>query len=188
MEQFKTPIRYGIIGALVMCIFSFITYIFYRQLFSSFYVQIAIGILSFILTLIFPIVGGLKFRKDRGDVLSFKDALTGVMIICTLTFAGSTLMGYLIPNVIDQEYPQELMQLMKTTMQDSMEKFGASDEEIEKAMERMDEEKFKPTLLQSAKGFGISLGIGLVLSMIIAAFIRRAPKPIAQAEDSAPAA
>ncbi|MBL0309718.1 MAG: DUF4199 domain-containing protein [Bacteroidetes bacterium] len=66
---------------------------------------------------------------------------------------------------------------MKTTTQKAMEKFGTSDEEMEKAMARFDENQFKPSILQTVKGYGIALGIALILSLIIAAFIKRAPSP-----------
>lgn len=184
MNNFKIPLRYGVIGALVMCIFSFISYLFYRQLFSSFYTQIGVGTVSLAIMIAIPLMGGFAFRKDRGNVLSFKDALVGVLLICVITFAGSSLMGYLIPNVIDTEYPEQVMQLMKNSTQETMEKFGSSDEEIEKAMERFDDEQFKPSLLQTIKGYGISLGIALVLSLIIAAVIRREPQPLIASADS----
>lgn len=64
--------------------------------------QIAVGIFSFAIMVLIPIIGGLAFRKDRGGILSFQDALVGLMLICAISFAGSAIMGYLIPNVIDQ--------------------------------------------------------------------------------------
>ncbi len=173
MNKFSTPLRYGAIGFMVMCIISFLSYFFYRQLFGSFYMQIAIGLLFFGISIFIPIWGGISFRKESGGIISFKDAFIAVFIIYAVSSLGSSCMQYLIPNVIDTEYPEQLLQLIKTTTADSMEKFGAPDEQIEETMEGFTLEKFKPTLLETAKTFGFYMLFGIVLSLIIAAFIKR---------------
>ena len=124
MNKFSTPLRYGAIGFMVMCIISFLSYFFYRQLFGSFYMQIAIGLLFFGISIFIPIWGGISFRKESGGIISFKDAFIAVFIIYAVSSLGSSCMQYLIPNVIDTEYPEQLLQLIKTTTADSMEKFG----------------------------------------------------------------
>jgi len=173
MNKFSTPLRYGAIGFMVMCIISFISYFFYRQLFGSFFMQMSIGILFFGIGIFIPIWGGITFRRENGGTISFKDAFLAVYIIYAVSALGSSTMQYVIPNIIDTEYPEQLLELVKTTTAESMEKFGAPDEQIEKTMEEFKLEKFKPDLVQTLKGYGISLTIGAALSLIIAAFIKR---------------
>lgn len=173
MNKYSTPIKYGIIGALVSCITSFTAYMFYRQLFSSFVSQMLVGIIIFGIGVFIPVWGGVTFRAERGGVLSFKDAFLGVFIICALSFAGSGLMTYIIPNIIDPDYAPKLMEMVETTTRESMEKFGAPDDKIEEAMGRFKIENFKPDALGALKSYGGSLIWGAILSLIIAAFIRR---------------
>jgi len=173
MNKFSTPLRYGVIGFMVMCIISFLSYFFYRQLFGSFYMQIAIGLLFFGISIFIPIWGGISFRKESGGIISFKDAFIAVFIIYAVSSLGSSCMQYLIPNVIDTEYPEQLLELIKDTTEESMEKFGAPGEQIEKTMEGFTLEQFKPSLLQTLKTYGMYMLFGIVLSLIIAAFIKR---------------
>ena len=175
MNKYSTPIKYGIIGALVSCITSFIAYMFYRQLFASFMSQILVGLVIFAIGVFIPVWGGVTFRAERGGILLFKDAFLGVFIICAISSAGSGLMTYVIPNIIDPDYAPKLMELVQTTTRESMEKFGAPDDKIEEAMGRFKIENFKPNALGALKGYGISLIWGAVLSLIIAAFIKRKP-------------
>lgn len=185
-SKFGTPIKYGIIGALVTVILSVMSYMFYAQLFSSFFTQIAVGILFFGAGLFIAIWGGVTFRRENNGVLSFQDAFVGVLIILLFSAVASTVMGYLISNVIDPQYPEKLVELIKSTTRDSMEKWGTPDDKIEETMKSFTIEKFKPTLLSSAKGLGMGLLWSSILALIIGAFIRRNPEVVVrpQEEDS----
>ncbi|MDB5282650.1 MAG: hypothetical protein JWO06_1725 [Bacteroidota bacterium] len=183
MNKFSVPIRYGVIGALVYATIGFISYMLYRQLFSSFMTQILFGIVVFGIGIFIPVFGGVTFRRAQGGSLSFKDAFLGVFIICAVSAVGSSVMTYVIPNIIDTEYPQKSMDLIQSTTRETMEKFGAPDEKIEEAMQRFKIENFKPGVVSTLKGYGISLIWGLVLSLIIAAFIRRNNEKIALPDD-----
>lgn len=173
MNKFSTPLRYGAIGFMVMCIISFVSYFFYRQLFGSFYTQIATGLLFFGISIFIPIWGGIGFRREQGGVISFKDAFLAVFMIYAISSLGGSVMQYLIPNVIDTEYPEQILNLVKTTTEESMEKFGAPDDQIEKTMQGFTLEQFKPSLFQTAKAYGGYMLFGAILSLIIAAFIKR---------------
>lgn len=173
MNKFSTPLRYGAIGFFTMCILSFVSYFFYRQLFGSFTMQMFIGLLFFGISIFIPIWGGITFRREQGGVISFKDAFLAVFIIYAVSSLGSCAMQYLIPNVIDTEYPEQILQLVKETTADSMERFGAPDEQIEKTMKDFTLEKFKPGLLQTAKTYSYYLLFGMALSLLIAVFIKR---------------
>lgn len=173
MNKFSTPLRYGAIGFMAMCIISIISYFFYKQMFSSFTTQMLIGILIFAVTIFIPVWGGITFRRENGGWVSFKDAFLAVYIIYIISTLGSSIMQYIVPNIIDTEYPEQLLQLVKSTTEDSMEKFGASDEQIEKTMKDFTIERFKPSIVDTARSYGFSLLIGAVLSLVIAAFIKR---------------
>lgn len=174
------PLRYGLIGGLVMSVLALVTYMFYNVLFSSFVMQSVFGILSFGLTIFIPVWGTVSHKRSLGKI-SFLNAFAAAMIIIGISMAFSSMWSYVIPNVIDTAYPEQVYEKVKNTTIESMEKFGASDEDIEKATERFSLEDFKPTALKTLRSFGISLGVGTVLSLIIAVFVSRPdptqPKP-----------
>jgi len=178
--KFNIPIRYGIIAALVMIIISFITYLFYKPLFASFGMQIFTGFALLAISIFIPVWGGVTFRRESGGVLSFRDAFIGVFIICALSAVGSCSMQYLIPNVIDKQYPEEVTQYLRTTTSAYMERMGAPEDKIDETMQKFTVEKFKPSLLQTLKSYGVYLIWEVVLSLIIAAFVRRNSEAIPQ--------
>jgi len=171
--SFKTPLKYGLIGALVACILGFLNYLFYRQLFSTITMMSVIGFVTFAITIFIPIWGGITFRRENGGVLSFQNAFIAVFLIYSMSVAGSSLMSYLIPNVIDKDYPEQVFQLVKNTTSEMMEKLGTPQDQIDKAMEKVTIEKFKPSILKTLQGFGISLLVAAAISLIIAAFVKR---------------
>lgn len=174
-SKFGAPIRYGIIGALIMVIVSFLSYLFYRNLFGSFWTQIGTGFFFLALYLTIPIWGSILFRRERGGIISFGDAFIGALIICALSSAGGSIMQYIIPNVIDTQYPEEITRFLQTTTSEYMEKMGAPDDRINETMKKFTVEKFKPDLLETSKSYAKALAFGIVISLIIAAFLKRNP-------------
>ncbi len=172
MNKYATALRYGIIGALMTAVYGVLTYIFYRSLFSSFFIQMIFG-LAYFASIIFIVVWGVISHKREQGSVKFPDAFIAGMIIYTLTIVSSNFVSYIIPHYIDTDYPQQLYELVKRSTADSMEKFGAPDEEIEKALDRIKMDQFNPDLLSTLKGLGISIAVGAVLCLIVAAFASR---------------
>jgi hypothetical protein len=177
MEKYSTPLRYGFIGGIVMCIISIVSYMFYNQLFGSLSMQAFFGFAMLGIIIFIPVWGTVTFKRQVG-VLSFGDAFIAGMIIISITLFFSSTMSYVIPNVIDTEYPQQLYERIRNSTSESMEKFGASDEQIEESLERIKLEDFQPTLLTSIRSFGISLGVSALLCLLIAAFVSRKEKSV----------
>lgn len=178
MGKFMTPVRYGLIAALVGCILAFITYLFYHQIYSSLTVQMFYGFISLAVWVFIPIWSGVTFKREQVGHLSFGDAFLAVFITFLLSNVGSSLTNYLIPNVIDKNYPGQLLQQVRTSTEESMEKFGTSQDQIDKAMDKINIDSFRPTIVKTLKYFGIGLLISAVLSLIIAGFIRRNPPTV----------
>jgi hypothetical protein len=173
MNKYAIAVRYGVIGALITCIISFLSYLFYRQLFGSFTMSMATRFIFFAIGLFIPIWGGITFRRANNGNISFLEAFTAVFIIYMITAFAAVMMSYLICNVIDPQYPDNLTELLKNTTRDTMEKFGAQDDQIEKTMEQFKVENIRPTMRSSVMQIGISAIIGAVLSIIVGLFIKR---------------
>ena len=179
--DFSIPLRYGLIGGFIICIISILSYLFYTQLFGSLMAQSIFGLSFFALIVFIPVWGTVTFKRSVGSV-TFQQAFLAAMIIISISMAFSSVMSYVIPNIIDTDYPVQLHQLVQKNTAETMEKFGTSDEEIEKAMDRIKLEDFKPTLLKTLRSFGISLAMGAGLSLIIALFVSRPNKEQPKAE------
>ncbi len=175
--DYKLPIRYGLIGGMIMCVISLISYIFYAQLFGSMWSQMIFGLLTLGVMIFIPVWGTVTYKHQIGKV-SFIEAVTASMIIIFLTLLFSNIISYIIPNFIDTEYPQHLYDIVQSNTAATMEKFGAQDEDIEKALEGITLEQFTPTIMSTFRSFGKWLGAGLILSLIVALFVSRPSKDV----------
>lgn len=175
--DYKLPIRYGLIGGMIMCVISLVSYIFYAQLFGSMWSQMIFGLLTMGVMIFIPVWGTVTYKHQIGKV-TFTEVVTASMIIIFLTLLFSNIISYIIPNFIDTEYPQHLYDIVQNNTAATMEKFGAQDEDIEKALKGITLEQFTPTLISTLKAFGISLGLGLILSLIVALFVSRPSKEV----------
>ncbi|HLP21411.1 MAG TPA: DUF4199 domain-containing protein [Chitinophagales bacterium] len=169
------PIRYGIIGGMVMCLISILSYLFYRQLFGSMMSQAMFGFLFIAIMIFIPVWGTVSYKRAMGG-LSFTQALSACMVIIFITLTFSSVISYIIPNFLDTEYPQQLYDLMRTNMENTMEKYNATDEDTQKALERISLEQFTPTITSTIKSMGVNLGLGFILSLIVALFVSRNSK------------
>ena len=173
--NFNLPVRYGFIGGFIVCIISMVSYLFYKQLFGSLTIQSIFGIAYFGLIIFIPVWGTVTCKRAVGK-LTFQQAFLTSVIIIAITMAFSSVMSYVIPNLIDTDYPTQLHELVVKNTTETMEKFGAPDDKIEEALERIKLEDFQPTLLATLKSYGISLAAGAVLSILIGLFVSRPDK------------
>lgn len=172
MNHYKIPFQYGLIGAAVMLVTGVLSYIFYESLFSSFFLQSVIGMLSFGVMIFIPVWGIVTFKRSLGSI-AFKDAFIGGLIIVAFMLTTSTAFSFVLSNYIDPEYPVQLYEKVTTTTEESMEKLGATDEDIEKTLSRIRLEDFKPTAIGSLRSLGIGMGVGMVLCGVVALFVSR---------------
>ena len=174
-------IRVGLIGGFVMAIIGIISYMFYRQLFGSLMTQVSVSFLFLVIMIFIPVWGTISYKRSVGKV-TFAQALSACMTIIFIMMLCSNIVTYIIPNYLDTEYPQQVYDLMRSTTENAMEKMNASDEQIEEALERFTLEQFKPTLGSTVRSLGMSLGLGFVLSLIVALFVSRDSGPTPGAE------
>lgn len=122
------------------------------------------------------ILGGLQVRKQNGGLLPFAQALKFSFLSYVVVAVIVAIATYVLYNVIDKDLTQKSMQVAMDKTRTMMEKFGASEDDIAKAMKRT-EEGSKDT------GAGkILLGTGLFLiwdfckSLLISLVIRKEEK------------
>ena len=124
----------------------------------------AIGMLVFV---------GIKLKKENGGFLTFKEGFIGLITVYAISALIGTLFNMLLFNVIDPELPVQMKEgVMETTIV-RMEQWNVPEEAIEKAivdMEDMDQ-NYRPVGL--LKTYLFMLVFGAVLSLIIAAIVKK---------------
>lgn len=178
------PVRYGIIAGLISMVVGFIFYLFYTTLFSNFWIATLSGVLMLAFVAFIGVWSGITYRRENGNVVSFAHAFLAVMLVFVINIGMSQVMEWMVPNVIDPEYPVQASKLLREKVSEQMEKMGAPDDQIEKALADMTPEKFNPGPVAIVKKLAATTGIYMVLSLIIAAFIKRNSTDLVRVENT----
>jgi hypothetical protein len=166
-------LRWGAIMGMTILIIQLMVYLLSKSSLVSF----TYGIVNFVLQVIILVVAVYMYRKNiTNGLLSFKEGFTIVMLI----FAGSALINsvfqFLLYNVIDPELSTYIYERTLEMTTNMMEKFGAPEEEIEKAIEKINPEDLKLTAQRLVTNYFFSLLFGVFFAVIIAAIFRKKPQ------------
>jgi phosphoglycerol transferase MdoB-like AlkP superfamily enzyme len=171
---------YGAIMGVISIIFSLIMYI-------TGYMPVGIksGLITALITIIILIIFisfGMKSYRDKalGGNITFGQAfLVGILIVIISTLISS-LYTLLFTTVIDPDYMGRVMEATRNSTYDMMNNMGASDADIEDALERFDKRVAKMTPIRTFfQGFIWPLILGAIVSLIVAAFTRKIKNPVA---------
>lgn len=168
MNKYATPIKYGLIGGILMVVLLMLIYLVAPAKLAS-----MITMVVYVPVLFCMIWGGITYRKEVGAFGSFGEAFLAVFIISVISTLIFDTFGYLLYAVIDPDLPAYIKDLSLQNTAEMVEKFGGSDEEVEKALKRIEDTDFTPTLKSTLIRYASSFAIGAILSALIALFVRR---------------
>ena len=168
-------IRFGIIYALIQIIITVASYMAGVDFIAS--NMILFSILMLLLTVGYTIYSIIQFRKSNAGYLTLKEGF--MVTFFTLAIGGliTTVFTIILYNYIDTEYPQLLAEKSIQKTAEMMESFGASEEDIEKAMERSEDVADRFTLLGQIRGYLFGLIFYAIYSVILGAIFKRTKPP-----------
>ena len=175
MEKFDSaiPVRYGIIAFAAAFTTGMMMYVFYQTVVSNFMMYAAVGFISLALVLFLAIWSGINYRREHGGIISFQHAFLAVFTIFLFNSVATFSTQLLINKVIDKQYAQKASSLLKEKMTDYFDKNNIPEDKAKDAMAGIGPEKFDPPLLEVLKSFLTWLGVGGIISVLIALFIKR---------------
>lgn len=122
---------------------------------------------------------GIDVRKKTGGYWSFGNAFKSLLIMSVLLVVFSTVCNFVIFKYVDPEMPSKVNSAMLGTTTTMLEKFGADQTKIDEGTKKFNDGEFeaslKPTLVNELKALGIGVVIYAVISLIIAACIKKKP-------------
>ena len=125
----------------------------------------------------FTIFSVLRYRKNNGGYMTLKEGF--MVTFFTLAIAGliTGIVTIILYTVIDPEYPKQIAEktIEKTT--EMMQKFGASDADIEKAMERQGDMSEKFTAGGQIRSYLFGLIVYAVYAVILGAIFKKRKPP-----------
>lgn len=161
--------KWGLVIGLAQCTLSLISYLLGIEWMVSF----TFALLNIMVMIGGPIYCGLLWKKTQGGFLDFKSSF--VVIFIVFAAAGFVLLGYnvLMFTVIDPEVPAMVKDAVIEKTFTMMERFGASESDIEKTVEDLEgtDMEYSPTSL--IKGYFTSWLWGALIALIGAAIIKK---------------
>ena len=169
METKKTNagLMYGLVAGLVGVVFSLILYLGGVKWFIS-----PIAYLGFVFPILFAFLACLNQKKANGGYMEFSEALKVAFTVFVLASVITTLFTYVLFNIIDVPFRQALTVETMEKMQGMMKKFGATQDQIDKATD----EAVKGNSYSAGKmllGTAFSLIFWFLISLIVAAIVKK---------------
>ncbi len=167
---FASAAKAGVYIGLIMVIISLLMYFIDYTILASFW----FGIFALILFFGLILYAGFNFRKASGGFLDYGAAFQFAFVTLIVCGVISTLGNILLYQVIDPQLPELLVESQLESMLSMMDGFGAGDnmtgdqlDEMRKGLEA------NYTLTGQVKSFGIGLILYAILSLILAAIIKK---------------
>lgn len=165
----KEAYKFGLINGLLAIVILYGTWAAGTETFISFrFVDIWIPYMAAIL-----LIGGFQLRKKQGGFLPFKEALKFTFLSYVIAGVLIAIATYILYNVIDKDLTERSFQEGLIRTKRWMEKFGASDEQIEKAISDAEKNKTETGIKTIFMGFGIGLIWDFIKSMLVSLIIRK---------------
>lgn len=175
-QQKKTNVllQYGLISALVSLLVFVLMYIGGTEVIGSPY-----ALLTWLFPIVISVIACRKAKKENDGFLSFKESLKISFGILTASALATSIFSYFLYNYIDPSFGERMVQLAMENSQKIMEKFGAPQDAIDKAMKEISFEKiasFK-AIFQSFITVCIP---NFIIALIIAAIVKKNKPEFAQ--------
>ena len=166
--------RSGLIAAGISVVWTIIAYLVGIDLFTNWWM----GIIIFIVVIVYLIISLKNIRTDVGGYISFKDAFLNFLVMAVIQIAISQTIYFLLIYVIDPGFGEAIIDASIEKVIGIMEWLGAPDSAIEEALPEIEIEMAKQTTFIGAvtntiKGVSFMAVIGL----IVAAIIKKNPSP-----------
>ncbi|MBT8270414.1 MAG: DUF4199 domain-containing protein [Flavobacteriaceae bacterium] len=168
-KSIKTSaLNYGLYLGLALALITVIVWAVSLDLFVQWWFSIGL----FVLIVVVGLISASKSKKLLGGFISFKDAFTSYFLTIVVGTLISTVIGFIIFNVVDPESAAELNEQILLLTKERMEQFGAPDEVIKEQLAKaQDKDNF--ALGTQLTNYAIGLVIYAIVGLIGAAIIKK---------------
>ncbi len=138
-----------------------------------------VGLILIVVFLALLVYAGQSIRKEVGGFWTFGEAFKSFLIMGLIITAISTVYNVMLMKVIDPDLPARAGAAIDENTRTMMAKFITDEEQLEKALAESGsgQSKLEITGKNLVTGIGVSLAIYGVLSLILAAIMKK-PEPI----------
>jgi hypothetical protein len=164
----SSAINYGLYLGAILSIISVIIYAVNLDLFTEWW----LGIILFVLVVVYGVVSALKSRKILDGLINFKQAFASYFITIAVGTLIATVIGIAIFTFIDPEAATYLNEQILILTKQTMERFGAPQEVIQAAIEEAST-KNNFSLAMQSQAFIFRLAFYALIGLIVALIVKK---------------
>jgi len=176
-----------LLGVLMIVLTIFPIYYFVSS--HSFWMVMIGGVVTmFMIPLICAVLFAFKLRSSVGGYWDFREAVTGIFIMLLIAASISSVANFVFEKYIEPGISEQYFRNMQNNIINYMEGVGATDEEIDAQVAKLDveiEAKNNATVMTVLGGFCVYVIIVFVVALALGAVLKR-EKPIFNIVDSDP--
>lgn len=184
MEKKPTLLQHTLLHGAILGIISIIlSLVMYIAGYMPVSIRSAIltGLLSIVITIIFVSFSMKSYRdKVLDGNISYGQAFTVGLLVVVFSTLLYSIYNLIFNTIIDPDYMSRVMEASRNSTFDMMNNMGATDAQIEDAMDRFDRQAEKMTPLRTFwQGLIWPIVFGAIISLIVAAFVKKSRNPVA---------
>ena len=170
----SSAINYGLYLGGILALITLLGYALYIDLLTKWW----LGIILFVVIIIFGIISAIKSKKMQNGIISFKEAFSSYFITVAIGIIISMLISIILFNYVD---PEAAITLKEKTIEATiqlMRNFNAPEEAVEQTLEQMEAQKNQFSILPQLQSNAIFLVIQSLIGLIIALIVKRNPETV----------
>ena len=168
----SSAINYGLYLGGLMALTTILGYALYLDLLTKWW----LGILLFIVIIVFGILSALKSKSIQNGVITFKEAFSSYFITVAIGIIISMVISILIFNFIDPDAAIALKEKTIDATIQMMRSFNAPEEAVAQTLEQMEAQKNQFSIAPQLQSNAIFLVIQAVIGLIVALIVKRDPE------------
>lgn len=169
----KIIIKYGLICALISILLKVILYVTGLDVQGEIWIQISSGVALLVITIVIVLNAVKEVRTENGGSINFGQVFLTALITFAIYLFISSLYSYVHTKYINPDFADQMKIVQIERTQKFLEKRGVSEEELEKALQKLSEGDFSITPKRLLLGFAFQIFFHGIISLIIAAAIKK---------------
>lgn len=160
-------LNYGLISGLVITVITLLQYLGGLDMYLS-----PVSYVSYLVIITMAVLAALKVRKANEGFLEFSQALKVTFTVFAIALLIQTVFTYILLNFIDVSFKEAVSQEVLNKTEQMMKKFGASDSQIDEALESersKDQFAFSRVLL----GYAVTCIVAFIFCLLISLIVKK---------------
>ncbi len=160
-------LNYGLIAGLVITVITLLQYLGGLDMYLS-----PIGYVTYLVIITMAVLAALKVRNKNEGFLEFSQALKVTFTVFAIALLIQTLFTYILLNFIDVSFKEAVSQEVMNKTEEMMKKFGASDSQIDSALES-ERTKDQFAITRVLLGYALSCIVAFIFCLLISLIVKK---------------